>query len=142
MNLEQQVCELGYAEELRELGVKQVSYFYHHWYKKNRDYERIETYIKGEKPEEFDDGKWKLKVYSAYTASELLGLLPIGIENSNLTIFAVSCLKDKDIEKYWRVGYRDYPHEYIHDFCDFNLANALAKMLIYLIEQKLMELPE
>jgi hypothetical protein len=117
MNLEQQVCSLELAKRLKELGVRQKSYF---------------VYAKEVLVPEFRYGGyaetrpdiWKLIepfIYSAYTVSELGELIK------------------------WKLLYiAGIPDEfmvYINDSND-NEADVRAKWLIHLLENSLMELPE
>jgi hypothetical protein len=138
MELEQQVTSLELSKRLCELGVKQESLFYHHWYKKNRDYERIEHTIEKEYSESFDDNKWKFECYAAFTASELLELLPNEISNNDIYYTYLMIFK-KNNE--YEIRYDSMNIDRIsHIKFGRTLPNALAKMLIYFIENKLLEI--
>lgn len=142
MNLEQQVCSLELAKKLKELGVKQESLFY--WLD-DRDCTEFEC----------EDCKYKTSIlnnisglendnslYSAFTVAELGEMLPDKI-------------KDEDNETCWfyhdknnnchRISYVHACEEACSPFLEVKgeiEANARAKMLIYLIENKLIEIPE
>jgi hypothetical protein len=71
--------------------------------------------------------------YSAFTASELLELLPhvFTIENRNKNIFHMT--------KHEVYYYGIYSHEYLKRFNNDLFVNLLAKMLIHLIENNFLE---
>lgn len=114
MKLEQQVCSLKLAKQLKKLGVKQESYF--GWYLTYKKIWRI-----GDMAEVMNHAKmvgitpapqWEWDYYSAFTVAELGELLPewfCQLNNNDI--------REKNTE-----------------------ANARAKMLIYLIENKIIEL--
>ena len=113
-------CDLEYAKRLKELGVKQESLW---WWScvnhKNWFISRSATGI--------------LDV-SAFTAGELLEGLPNYLEKGdwNLTIQVT----DVGYMVSYQNGFGEcYKGE---SFCKLSLSNALAKMLIYLLENKLM----
>jgi hypothetical protein len=138
MNIESQVCNLDLSIKLKSLNVKQESLFYHHWQKKNRDYEYIDHTIEDYKLEDSDDGKWMFKCYSAFTASELLELLPVEISRDLIKYTYLVILK------------KNHEYEIRYDSCRLDdtqciefgdtLTNSLAKMLIYLIENKILDI--
>ena len=100
------VCDLKYAIELKELGVKQEglwSWFYNSYMKKH--------YVQHEA---FDDED--SKVCRAITVSELADVLPK--------------FRIKKIDNGYFI--KSYPFD---DVFDKSLANAMAKMLIYLIKK-------
>ena len=112
---------------MKELGVKQESLFY--WCQSAKvilnylpDVEKATTYI------------------SAFTVAELGCLLPFFLEGYFYQ-------QVPDLRGYWSINYikynrqkfTPYPHLY---FTDENEANARAKMLIYLIENKLIKVPK
>lgn len=116
MKLEEQVTSLELSKKLLTLGVKQNSLFY--WAKFNDDFNIIQRMkIDGCTVILATDEK-----YSAYTASELLELLPNNHANFYKTemgyIFSIS----------------GEPNT-----IDNNFANCCAKMLVYLIENQLIE---
>jgi hypothetical protein len=136
MNLELQVVSLELAKKLKELKVKQDSIFY---WEKCPDYNKF--VISCSIYHDIMTSEWtdchilqKQENYSAFTACELGEFLPYEINLCSLII-----TKDWDI---WEIQYNDsdYPREKIvaRSF-DNNLANAMAKMLIYLLEQGLIK---
>lgn len=146
MNLEQQLCSLDLAKRLKELGVKQRSIFYHitfintssAQYDKNN--EQVWNDIIGE--DEWDDYKErsylkKLRRYSAFTVAELGEMLPNNIHDKFLTTH-------RCVRQGWWVFYSKFnDKDTDNNSCwDFSEADARAKMLIHLLENKLMELPE
>ena len=135
MNLSEQVTSLELSKRLQELGVKQESIWY--W---------TPEYMKG-----IMDGGYFLATkpsphlgsdreqYSAYTASELLELLPplITIKpNKKLKLTITKSLLTKGV----CVRYREQKKKgKLINIYDMDLSNSLAKMRIYLIENKLLE---
>lgn len=126
MKIEDQCVSLELAKVLRELGVKQDSLFYHTCYERNHDYKYAAHKIFQEKLEEFDEGKWKCKTYSAFTSGEI-GELLVNLVTTR-----------KYHKELWECRYLYMEHEHkIHDKTE---ANCRGKMLIHLIENKLMEI--
>lgn len=145
MNIESQVTSLELSKKLKELGVKQESLWY--WTrikislnkkimeseeftiscKENYDHIGYDSvYVTG--CSECNYGDKISEIYSAFTASELLELLP---ENYKF-------VKQSD---QWHVitnGCLKCTLEDTLTFCE-NLSNACAKMLIHLIENNLLE---
>lgn len=124
MKLIDQVCSLELSMRLKELGVKQSSLFC--WSEapslKKSEYWRI--YYKGtnEIHSELD--------YSAFTIAELGEMLPDWSESRKRAHQDWTCtVRDKNSDKNW------------HSFSESE-ANARAKMLIYLLENKLIGIPE
>lgn len=117
MNIESQVCSLESAKRLKELGVKQPSLFIH----------LIGGPLYFEECLPLMGDGW----YQAYTVAELGNLLPNQINNKFLT--SHRCSRDG-----WWVFYanKNDKDEDINATWDLNEANARAKMLIYLIENK------
>lgn len=155
MKLEDQVVSLNLAKRLKELKCKQGSLY--SWIYNTEETEHIKSslaLVQGY-TSELDN------MYSAYTASELFEMIPkwITLDESHapfenyafkLVMFnTVECSKEKefsDIRNYrityecdstetqgenaWLVRQADKP------IFDSNLCNALAKTLIWLIEEK------
>src|ERR1700684_1275366 len=132
MKLEQQVSSLGLSKRLKELGITQNGYF--NWSTDNNG----KFFVDSEETYPIDAHYPRPEpLFSAFTASELLELLPRMImarEYSNfLKIF-------KSVDEDFIVGYYSYHLEMVlHAFFDKNICNSLAKMLIYLIENNLLE---
>lgn len=135
MKLEKQVCSLELAKKLKELGVKQESIFY--W---TRSYTRKTGVFQADSKYYLAYSKNK-KYYaeyecSAFTVAELGEMLPEEIEKDG---FVYTWLPSKEDGTYWfsysrmnenkeGVGYNQYAD---------TEADARAKMLIYLLENKL-----
>ena len=116
MNLDKQVTSLDLSRRLKELGVKQESYFY--WLEVVDDFNvspKLVTYKPKNRIGEYKttkEGKWEEKGYSAYTVAELGEIIKPHIKK--IEVKAV----DENIfdPDYW------------------------AKMLIYLVENNLINL--
>lgn len=136
MKLESQVCSLELAKQLKKLGVKQESLFY---------WEQMTQSYRG------NGGKWSLNYVceecytpnptsiSAFTVAELGELLPNGYRSgvNHRNEFksgrykcynATSSLRKKVSEQ--------NIYNLTVQFCDDNEANARARMIIWLIENK------
>ena len=151
MNLEQQCVSLELAMRLKELGVKQKSLFY--WVK----VESENVYMYGIKyiVDMFDEKDEFKEIYSAFTASELMEMLPACIDTKKdhplndfwLQIYKRTC---KDIRYIARYVCSSIPGEEIDNpffqvispakAHDESLCDCLAKMLIHLIENKYIEI--
>lgn len=135
MNLEQQVISLELAKKLNELGVEQESLFY--WV--NLDTNWVLTIVnKYEYIFNFNNNTsdiLSLKHYSAFTVAELGEMLPPAIDKYYLI--------SRKADNIYLVYYEDYPQDYdipyLIYFEDKKEADARAKMLIYLLENKLIE---
>ena len=121
MKLEQQVCKLKYSKKLEELGVEQDSYFWWNTACTDRkpvldehNYSERETY-----PFEVS--------YSAFTVAELGEMLP------DKTVYQL--LHRTDIDK-WHLNVSALT---MPDILEPTLADAMAKWLVYLIENKLIK---
>lgn len=123
MKLDQQVCSLELAKRFKELGVKQESLFYWEHYS-----------INGWCIEWCELGPFSEHAVSAFTVAELGEMLP-------------DCIKyEYGYEAYIKSQKKDTEYKiYLDDlekvaiFFDENEANARAKMLIYLLENGLIE---
>jgi hypothetical protein len=145
MNLSEQVCSLELAKKLLTIGVKQNSYF--SWLKLTGQYEVWPTnYLNN-------------RECAAFTIAELLYLLPRMVDTKQDEPFNTYRFKMEmmiltetnnldDLKRVYSVNYEcdtfrfsDLPigKQLTSNIWDDNPANALAKMLIYLIENKLIE---
>jgi hypothetical protein len=119
MKLEQQVCSLELAQRLKELGVEQDAYFLWAHFSTNPEVWRVTTF----------SNPLYLEECAAFTVAELGEMLP-HVENIVVMLFdnghCQLCLQQTPIEG------KDTPV-----FEAQSEANARAKMLIYLIENKL-----
>lgn len=143
MKIEQQVVSLELAKKLKELGVKQESYF--HWGKSafSGVYGITSTDSRHlAKINEFHDEPGASDYYdliSAFTVAELGEMLPeyINIPYKN---------GRKRAQDHWLLFRKGYVRYYANAYCDsphFSAnteADARAKMLIYLIENKLIDI--
>jgi len=137
MKLEQQITNLELSKKLEELGVKQESLFY--WgerpYGKNR---------KPWVPEIFGEdapfGEGVAKIASAFTVAELGTLLPKSIQIRE-EVFWLQ-IEPQGVQDGWACQYRNIATKFgfvPKFFEDKSMTNAMAKMLIYLIENKLLK---
>jgi|SRR5882724_311018 len=145
MNLSDQVCSLELAKRLQRLGVKQESLF---------------CWLTGVNTEEcflypnqpcFPDSNWRESNhltpsygYSAFTVAELGAILPKEIYSDYKNYsYELNCKWELHYSdnKMWHITYIRYNDQDVMDFIiyDLNEANARAKMLIYLIENGLIE---
>lgn len=130
MTLEQQVTSLELSKRLKELGVKQESLFY--WEKRYSIDWAVTT------TEDLSARKYDkyYKYISAFTASELGEMLPEDIFGKG----HIYCSKRHDTgEGSWEILYRDNSGISLLEIGDTE-ANARAKCLIYLLENKLITL--
>jgi len=147
MKQEDQLTNREIAKKLCDLGVKQGSLCY--WIDKlESNYEWDDWYIVSESKkdsliEEYESSKESLNFYSAYTVAELGVLLPgyivHKVKNYRL-----------QIQKWcnrWQIYYectdQENLGEYLNDFLQLQEdteANARGKMLIYLLENKLIKI--
>lgn len=136
MKLEQQVVSLDLAKKLKELGVKQEGHF--RWHDEGKHGAVVWE----------DDGMavpLGVKTFSAFTVAELGEMLPKRIELEDcgvrLSIEAVRPFVEFEyLVKYYGEHDRNQMLSEKYDKVDKNMANALAKMLIYLLEHKIIEL--
>jgi len=125
VELSEQIVSLKLSKPLKELGVKQESLFY--WV--NGELISNENFQNMDLLERILFSQEVHEYYSAFTVSELGGMLPDWTET-------VKRMKDD-----WVCIIR-HKHNDINDYSFGETeANARAKMLIYLLENKLMELP-
>lgn len=123
MHIPDQICSLELSKRLKELGVKQESLFYRfqgqgYQYIFCKEYEQYSPHVNLD----IKDG------FSAFTVAELGTLLPAWFDSA----------KRKDDDYICRY----FEKEQDKSYCSFSEkeADARAKLLIYLLENKLMEL--
>lgn len=124
MKLEHQVVSLELAKRLKELGVKQEGLFA--WTEQK---EKLFT-IGGWDANGNAADRYIVKQYAAFTVAELGEILPYGVQQI------------KDSAHHWYMNYqwyRDEVHDN-HDLREQTQADALANMLIYLLENRLITL--
>lgn len=127
MELSKQVCSLELAQKLKELGVKQESLFYYEKYP-DIEYSNVPRYC--------ESGQWDKDSISAFTVAELGEMLPndYQVSDDSYAWFKTS----KDMWDKWTVAYEQFtPTEKQHFQTADTEADARAKMLCYLIENKL-----
>ena len=124
MNLEDQVISLDLAGKLKELGVKHESLFFWDWHSDTCHAVKFSPYsCPG------------LERYSAFTVAELGEILikselsqHLELDYYTTSVFNLVVQQNKAI---------NFKSHYVEDASE---ANARAKMLIYLIENKLIEI--
>lgn len=139
MNLEDQVTSLELSKKLLNLGVKQESIFVWEYYDDQCHAVKFIPYAVV--PNEMN----KFKLYSAFTVAELGKILPDFVKadklfnNGNTTLLDLSghFIKSQKKDDEYKI-YIDCLTK-CTIFFSKNEANARAKMLIYLLENKLME---
>lgn len=127
MNLQDQVCSLELAERLKELGIKQESLFVWEYFDDKCYAVRFMPYAVI--PSVLNE----VQLFSAFTVAELGEMLPVFSSGYNQLVIEKSHMLG------WFVKYecsRTFEHSTFND----NLADALAEMLIHLIENKLIEI--
>jgi hypothetical protein len=134
MNIENQVVSIELAKRLKELGIKQESYFKFEL-RDNGDF-----CIYHSKPV-----SCAYKYFSAFTSAELGNILPSDFRrwNDEDRLYHDHFFHEIKVNDEYIIEYliNDDPSR-SQGFKDNNEANARAKMLIYLIENKLMEIPK
>ena len=141
MKLESQVVSLDLAKRLKELGVKQESYAYWQFVIDKWQLTTSADYAYLNSPSQ---AGWES--YSAFTVAELLDLLPPWIidERTNINPHPFCMLTLIETEKdLWTCKYLDHDDNYsLHsEYGCTEATSALAKMVIYLLENKLVQLP-
>ena len=140
MKFEYQVCAVDLSKKLKKLGVKQDSLFY---------FARRGIYVPGFSADEEQQYKIILyknynkldkRSYSAFTVAELGEILPFELltENFYEETLSMGLHFEVDFQKTWSVSYYEKSEEKLR-CVDKNEANARAKMIIYLIEKKLVD---
>jgi len=131
MKLIDQVCSFELSKRLKELGVKQDSLFYWH-------HDNVKDYPS------YGDPKLCLCSYdniSAFSVAELGEMLPDSIKDDDSEI----CWFYHDKNNCHRISYVHECEEQCSPFIEVKgetEANARAKMLIHLIENKHIEVPK
>lgn len=132
MELEEQVTSLEISKQLNELGVKQDSLF---WWSTDTG---SNFFVETESYPVYADYPRPKRIYSAFTLSELGAMLNWNIHFEGVW-YLINTYKiiSENYVRYSNGHGRDLL--ILHDTMDINEANARAKMLIYLIENKLIE---
>ena len=134
MTFEKQVCSLELAKKLKELGVKQESYFV--WKQLSNQSEKWRVSLSDIHVKDYHG-----ELISAFTVAELGEMLPhhIHLEGKNYQIEIWSGSDVKDV-RFWSIGYNNYGNKSEFVFGANTESDARAKMLIYLLENKLITL--
>jgi hypothetical protein len=129
MKLEDQVVSLELAKKLQELGVKQTSYFY--WWVNRYGYaSENKLHVQDHIPNNPKEG-WRW--CSAFTVAELGEMLPVECDSGKTEEGTIAHVKGK-----W-VAIRDAGGDLGEKQYADTEADARAKMLIYLLENRLLE---
>ncbi len=135
--LEKQVCSLELAKRLKELGVKQESLFYYAIYKRKLNPVYRNQLIL--------DGVSLEGLLSAFTVAELGGMLPPDTDSGKTKQGDFICYTcdDEDGGTWHYENAEKIGKEFdSHGEANANEANARAKMLIHLLENKLIKVPK
>lgn len=129
MKTEDQVCSLEISKRIKELGVPQKSLLY--WKTHTGNLFILTCCDIGFTISEENNEK-----YSAFTVAEGAEALPyrLNVDTKNLQYLVIRRCRLSWLIKYW-----DYEHDPFIGFENNTLANALGKMLIYLLEKKLIK---
>lgn len=117
MKLENQVTSLELSKKLKEIGVKQESYF--NWSQRN---------YSDDSPIDLQAGKGYSKNYSAFTVAELGEMLP-----RHITV-QFRRIRDGDFRVMMFVGEKTLQED------GGELSDTIATLIIYLIENDLIKL--
>lgn len=158
MNLENKVCSLEYAKKLKELGIEQKSFFC---------YQDIKDSKPSVLPRKFNLDEFEYSSederLAAFTSSELIGLLPHRItlkkgepfNSFTLYIKKSFIVADDDINKITYIYIINYECDttelggenaflrrilFEHNICNEKFSDALAKTLIYLLENEFIKI--
>jgi|SRR5579872_1445008 hypothetical protein len=146
MDLNDKVINLLLAQQLKELGIEQKSLFY--WEYLNEKAYGLKYMIHTVCPRD----KEGFKHFSAFTSDELIDLLPSFVDTKKGEPYNIFCLEvhkrsakniqycvkyicdTQGVDRYGAFAKVTFTNRNIYDE---NLSNALAKMLILLIEENL-----
>lgn len=135
MPLQKECCSLEPARQLKELGVEQNSLYYWVSFRNESSpksqWSNVYNIIVGsDEIEDYEEKEYlkDLVYYSAFTSSELGEMLPEGITEKKEYF---ECWYQKNGEDWCSFTARHC------NFRDKNLANSMAKMLIYLKQNNL-----
>jgi hypothetical protein len=130
MELQQQVCSLDLAKRLKELGVEQESIF---WWCGDVSLDFLPQPMTKKEISSYNQVEFCEPGVSAFTVAELGEMLPKRLHQSNLTITR---------GVWWEVCYDEATVDTLGGYKGLQTADteadARAKMLIYLIENKLL----
>ena len=142
MELKELVCSLKPSKELRDLGMKQDTYFW--WHKGGQKW-----YVDKSLADRFPEDKESIP---APTFAELLEVLPDKITSiisktySKEKDYYIHILKTKKSSWFvlpdYFVGYKTLDDRYLHSERAETIADAAGKMVIYLIKEGIIEVKE
>ena len=133
--IEKQVCSLDSAKRLKELGCPQESLFYWSWC--ITDDSSGEPELVDNPQIHFESNSDDYEYASAYTVAELGEMLPQIVKMEGKK-YVLVCRRV--FNEYWQCSYRN--GEFGKHYNENTEAEARAKMLIHLIENKLIEKPK
>jgi len=136
MNIEDICCSCEYAKNIKESGIKQNSIFSWMESLNKRSYLEINQDIPITN---------NIKKYSAFTASELMNMLPESIKKGDWYLLTIEKWRDeKNKDTYKSYYINDTSSNSIQNKeCRTNsLENSLANLLIYIIEKKFVSVGE
>lgn len=145
MRIEDICCSCEYAKNLKESGIKQNSIF--SWIEKpSAEYINREvsistiSYLEINQDITIING---IKKYSAFTASELMNMLPGEIKEKDWCLLTIDKWRDEKNKYTYKSYYiNDNSSNTIEDkeYITSSLENSLANLLIYIIDKKLVSL--
>lgn len=136
MKLKDEVCNLELAIKIKKLGVKQESLFV--YYKNSLELEQNIWEILDTSSDEYAIIK-KEKMISAFTVAEL-GIM-LAIPNITFANYSLPYSTNEPCRvSYNELDYFGQKGNQIHYTMEYTEADARAKMLIYLLENKLIEI--
>ena len=139
MDLENQVCSLELSKALKELGVKQESYF--GWLHNKPLGKNIGITQNPFITDKYKQYKHSL-TWSAFTVTELTEILPaiLKYEGKEMFLNIERAANSLELDNNWIISYMRCGDDELPElFNDKKLVDALAQMLIYLIKEKLFE---
>lgn len=140
MKLEQQVCSLGLSRKLKELGLRQESAFY--WVLVNQTASLHYGFVPASELKKHWEREVSTEVFAAFTVAELGEMLPKCLPN-NVNGLDLHLCSTYNGTIGLEVGYQDedFQWKYVQMYVQSE-ADARAKMLVYLLENKLVTAEE
>lgn len=133
MKLEDQVINFEFAKKLKELGIKQDSL----WYWKG-DHKHDMRLINSSSSVDILGHTWKYHC-SAFTVAELGKFLIESLSGNKLIFDIIPCWDDGE-NYWWFTHFINSDQAVIEELGNGNEAEARAKVLIYLLENKVIVL--
>lgn len=129
MKLEEQVVSLELAKKLRELGCDQKSLFY--W----NGFGAVISNLDEEDQDNIEGWKGRDELWSAYTVAELGEMLPWDMKGGSHGGRGRFVIEKSSIEPVWKATYVSDWGRLSLSNNDNNLADSMAKLLVYLKEE-------